>query len=192
MNPQDEASMIKIKNVIEMAITFSAMSRVFEKGSKPKIAEKLECSLGLLTGVGSKEDFEKIHSEFCEWLVKNVCTSKKDLDNKNSQDATYGQAARLFNTAAKVYVYYCHLPGFDSTARLLPMLHAAVDTSMMKNLKEKYPRENFKAATIESVGKSEYVALQKLVTKHIKDEFKNLILPVHYDDIMWHRLNRRA
>lgn len=72
------------------------------------------------------------------------------------------------------------------------MLHAAVDTSMMKNLKEKYPRENFKAATIESVGKSEYVALQKLVTKHIKDKFKDLILPVHYDDIMWHRLNRRA
>jgi hypothetical protein len=194
MEPQDEASLVKIKNVIYMAITFSAMNRGIEGRAKPKIAEKLECSLGLLAGVGSKEDFEKIHSEFCEWFVNNICKSKskKGLDNKNSQAATYGQAARIFNTAAKVYVYYCHLPGFDSTVRLLPMLHAAVNNKMMENLKKKYPKESIKVGKIEAVSKSEYVDLQELVAKHINDEFKNLILPVHYDDIMWHRLNRSA
>src|SRR5271157_2522286 len=102
MDPEDEASQIKIKNVIDMAIGFSAMTRVFEKGSKQKIAGKLEYSLGLLSGVDSKGDFEKIHSEFCEWFVKNICTSKKDLENKNSKAASYGQAAKLFNIAAKV------------------------------------------------------------------------------------------
>ena len=190
MNPQDEASLIKIKCVIDMAIDFSAMTRVFEKRSKQKIAEKLEYYLGLLADIDRKDNFEKIHSEFCEWLVKNVCSSKKDLENKNSQAASYGQAAKLFNVAAKVYVYYCHLPDCESNAMLLPMLHAALDNLMMKKLKEKYPKENIKAQTISDVDKFEYVALQKLVTRHIEDDYKNMILPVQYDDIMWHRLNR--
>ena len=37
LNPIDEASEIKIRNVIDMAISFSAMNRVFEEGSKQKI-----------------------------------------------------------------------------------------------------------------------------------------------------------
>ena len=89
-------------------------------------------------------------------------------------------------------VYYCHLPDCESVAKLLPVLHAAVDTRMMKNLKKEYPRESIKAETVEAVSEPEYFALQKLVSKHIEDEFNNLILPVQYDDIMWHRLNRRA
>jgi hypothetical protein len=191
----DEASEIKIKNVIDMAITFSAMNRVFEEGSKQKIAQKLENSLGLLTAVDGKDAFEKVHSEFCKWFIKNVSTAEKVLKNKKikkSQSASYGQAAKVFNIAGKVYAYYCHLPDCESAANLLPVLHAAVDTLMMKNLKKEYPKENIKAETIEAVSKSEYFALQKLVAKHIEDEFNNLILPVQYDDIMWHRLNRRA
>ena len=111
---------------------------------------------------------------------------------KKSQSASYGHAAKVFDIAGKVYVYYCHLPGCESAAKLLPVLHGAVDTLIMKNLKKEYPKENIKAETIEAVSKSEYFALQKLVAKHIEDEFKSLILPVQYDDIMWHRLNRRA
>jgi len=195
LNQKDEASSIKIKNVIDMAITFSAMNRVFEEGSKQKIARKLECSFGLLAGIDGKHNFEKIHSEFCEWFVKNVSTAKKVLKNKKikkSRAASYGQAAKVFDVALKVYVYYCNLPDCESAAKLLPVLHGAVDTLMMKNLKKNYPKENIKAETVEAVDKSDYVALQKLVTKHIEAEFNNMILPVQYDDIMWHRLNRRA
>jgi hypothetical protein len=195
MYHKDEASSIKNKNVIDMAITFSAMNRVFEEGSKQKIARKLECSFGLLAAVDGEDNFEKIHSEFCEWFVKNVFSAKKVLKNKvikSSRAASYGQAAKIFDVALKVYVYYCNLPDCESAAKLLPMLHGAVDTLMMKNLKKNYPKEDIKAKTIEAVSKSDYVALQKLVTKHINDEFNNLILPVQYDDILWYRLNRRA
>lgn len=94
--------------------------------------------------------------------------------------------------AGKVYFYYCHLPDCESATKLLPVLHAAVDTVMMKNLKRKYPNNNIKAETVEAVAKPEYIALQKLVARHIEDEFNNLIFPVQYDDIMWRRLNRRA
>ena len=195
MFQKDEVLAIKIKNVIDMAITFSAMNRVFEAGSKQKIAEKLECSFNFLESVDNKDDFEKIHSEFCEWFVKNVSSAKRVLKNKEikrSRAASYGQGAKVFDVALKVYVYYCNLPNCESAAKLLPLLHGAVDTLMMKNLKRNYPMMKIKAETIEAVDKSDYAVLQKLVKKHIEEEFDNLITPVQYDDIMWYRLNRRT
>jgi hypothetical protein len=195
LNQSDEASQIKIKNVIDMSITFSAMNRVFEKGTKQKIADKLENSLGLLTAIDGKDSLEKVQSKFCEWFIKNVSTAEKMLKNKKikkSRSASYGQAAKVFNVAGKVYFYYCHLPDCESATKTLPVLHAAVDTVMMKNLKRKYPKNNIKAETVEAVTKLEYISLQKLIARHIEDEFNNLIFPVQYDDIMWRRLNRRA
>jgi hypothetical protein len=183
LNPRDEAFEIKIKNVIEMGIDFSAILRLFEGRSKQKVAQKLKNSFGLLKAVDGKDAFEKVHSEFCKWFMKNVYPKK-------SQSASYGQAAKVFNIAGKVYVYYCHLPDRESATKLLPLLHAALDTKMMENLKKGYPNENIKVKTIQAVNKPEYFALQKLVAKHIEDEFNNLILPVEYEDIMWYRLNR--
>ena len=171
------------------------MNRLFEHGSKQKIAGKLEGSFGLLAGIDEKTDFEIIHAEFCEWFVQNVFTAEKVLKNKKikkSRAASYGQAAKVFDVALKVYVYYCNLPDYESAAKLLPMLHSAVDTLMMENLIKRYPKENIKTETIEAVGKSDYIVLQKMVKQHIEDEFDKNILPVHYDDIVWYRLNRRA
>jgi hypothetical protein len=105
------------------------------------------------------------------------------LKNKKSHAASYGQAAKLFNVAAKVYVYYCHFPSCESSAKLLPLLHAAVDNLMMRNLKKKYPKENISAETIYAVGKSDYVALQKLVSRQIEDDFKNLIADLACENI---------
>ncbi len=191
MNPQEEANAIKIKMIVDMAITFSAMNRVFEKGSKQKIANKLEKSLGLLVSVQNKDEFEKIHSDFCNWVVNNVGKSKKNKSDWNNVAASYGQAAKLFNVVTKVYVYYCSLPSCETTAILIPLLHAAIDTKMMNHLRNRYSEENFKAGTIESVDEAEYNVIRKLVMMNIKDEFNNLILPVHYDDIMWYRINRQ-
>lgn len=191
----DEAFLIKNKNIIDIAISFSSMNRVFEQGTKQKIAGKMEQSLGLLTGVSNLTDFENIHAEFCEWFVQNIFTAKKNLKNKKvkkSQNASYGQAAKVFNVALKVYVYYCNLPDYGSSAKLIPMLHSAIDTRMLENLKKKYPKENVKAETIQAVCRSDYAVLQKMVRQHIEDEFDNAILPVHYDDIVWYQLNRRA
>ena len=170
----EEACSIRNKNIIDIAISFSAMIRVFEQGSKQKIAGKLENSFSLLADIEGKDDFEKIHSDFCEWFVNNVFTAEKVLKNKKikkSRAASYGQAAKVFNVALKVYVYYCNLPDYETAAKLLPMLHCAVDTPMMEHLKKKYPKENLKAKTIEAVSKSDYVVLQKMVKQHIEDEF---------------------
>lgn len=191
----EEAYSIRNKNIIDIAISFSAMLRVFEQGSKQKIAGKLENSFSLLADIEGKDDFERIHSDFCEWFVKNIFTVEKVLKNKKikkSRAASYGQAAKVFNIALKVYVYYCNLPDYETVARLRPMLHCAVDTLMMGHLKKKYPKENLEAKTIEAVSKSDYVVLQKMVKQHMEDEFDKPLLPVQYEDIMWYGLNRRA
>ncbi len=195
MNPKEEADSVKAKNVVDMAVTFTAMIRVFEEASKLKIVDRLEQSFGQLSGISSKDQFEAVHSEFCEWFVGNISTASKTLKNKvekKSKPASYGHAAKVFDIAVKVYVHYCHLPSCEAAVVLLPFLHGAVDTPIMKNLKSKYPDAGVKSETIESVGKSEYVALQSLVSKHIQEEFKSEIFPAQYDDIMWHRLNRRV
>lgn len=195
LNQIDEANLIRYKNIIDIAISFSGMNRVFEQGSKQKIAGKLESSFGHLSVIGGKEDFEDIHSDFCEWFVNNVSTAKRVLKNKRvkeSRSASYGQGAKVFNIAMKVYVYYCNLPDHDTATRLIPMLHSAIDTIMMKELKRNYPKENLKAETVEAVNKSDYFVIRKMVDQHIKDEFDKPIQPVHYDDIMWYRLNRQT
>ena len=195
MNQIEEAYSIRNKNIIDIAVSFSAMIRVFEQGSKQKIVGKLENSFSLLANIDGKDDFERIHSDFCEWFVKNVLTAEKVLKNKKikkSRAASYGQAAKVFNVALKVYVYYCNLPDYETATRLQPMLHCAVDTLMMGHLKKKYPKENLEAKTIEAVSKSDYVVLQKMVKQHMEDEFDKPLLPVQYEDIMWYGLNRRA
>jgi hypothetical protein len=139
LNHTDEVNSIRKKNIIDIALSFSAMNRLFEQGSKKRIAGQLECSLVLLAGVEGKEDFEKIHSDFCQWFAQNVFTAEKVLKNKEikkSRTASYGQAAKVFDVALKVYVYYCDLPDYESAAKLMPLLHSAVDTLMMKNLKK--------------------------------------------------------
>jgi hypothetical protein len=194
MNPSDEAFSIKRKNVIDMAITFTAMSRVFEKGSKAIIAQALEDSLAKLASVDTRQSFERVHGDFCARFTESISTAAKELKNKRSKKsrpASYGHAAKVFDIAAKVYVYYCHLPSCDSAGRLMPLLHGAVDTPILRNLKARYSESGIAAKTIEAVEEREYAALQALVVRHIRDEFHDLILPVQYDDIMWHRLNRQ-
>ena len=76
MNRIEEGYFFRNRNIIDIAISFSAMNRIFTSGSKQKIAEKLEDYLGLLTGVNDKEVFEKFHAGFCDWFVQNIFTAE--------------------------------------------------------------------------------------------------------------------
>ena len=58
------AAEIKQKNVIDMALTFTAMIRLFEKGSKPKIAEKLYAEFQTIGKIRHIHDFQAFHKKF--------------------------------------------------------------------------------------------------------------------------------
>jgi hypothetical protein len=187
-----EADATKCSNIIDMAITFTAMNRVFEKKSKAAITAQLAHTLDKLLGVKDTHSFERVHREFCEWFTKHVRTAARTLKNKkpkHSQAASYGHGAKVLDIVAKVYVYYCRLPDAATADALTPLLHGAVDTPILSQLRERYPGQ-VTATTIETIGQADYQNLQKLIADHIRDEFKNSIRPVQYDDVMWRRLNR--
>jgi hypothetical protein len=121
---------------------------------------------------------------FCGWFVQNISTAAKTLRNgqtRASRQCSYGQAAKVLDVAAKVYVYCCAQPSTEAAQRLVAMLHAALDTDMMHNLCRKSP------PSLYEVDRPEYQRLQALVIDAIA---KFGIYPVEYDDLMWRRLQR--
>ena len=187
------AENIKQKSVIDMALTFTAMIRLFEKGSKPKISRKLHEQFKKLNKIKTLKDFYSFHIEFCEWFTKTIKTAQKvrnDRVIKVSGLARYGQAAKLLDVTLKVYVYYSGLPNKHNSENLVPFLNTAIDTPILRHLKEAFPNEIIDSKTVEQIDRHTYKKLQKLIKLDIKENFGNDIFPTQYDDIMWYRLNR--
>ena len=187
------AAEIKQKNVIDMALTFTAMIRLFEKGSKPKIAGKLYEEFQRLEKITNIREFQAFHRGFCEWFTRNIKTAQKERNNKiikKSGYALYGHAAKLLDVSLKVYVYYSSLPNMHTAETLTPFLNTAIDNPILLHLKKSFPSEYISAKTVEQIDESTYEKLQKLIRSDIKKNFNNDILPTQYDDIMWNRLNR--
>jgi hypothetical protein len=183
----------KKSNILDMALMFSSTIRLFTKGSKERIARELgDFTSGLVTII-SVDDYEQMHRGFCDWFCQEIRTAEKTLKNgktKQSQYASFGQAAKVLDVALKVYVYYCSQPSLEVAVRIDPFLHGAVDTAMMKYLKLMHPETRVRAVTIEQVDEQTYRVLQALIARDIKDNFQSDILPVQWDDIMWQKLNR--
>ena len=66
------AAEIKQKSVIDMALTFTAMIRLFEKRSKPKISKKLYDEFQKLYTIKGLDDFYAFHDRFRKWFTSNV------------------------------------------------------------------------------------------------------------------------
>lgn len=195
MNTENSAiaAEIKQRNVIDMALTFTAMIRLFEKGSKPKISEKLYAEFQKLKDIRDLNDFYDFHKTFCEWFASNVKTAQKERDRKiikESGYSLYGHAAKLLDVTLKVYIYYSGLPDKNTTEVLLPFLNTAIDNPILKHLKTSFPNESISSKTVEQIDKNTYKKLQQLIKTDIKTNFNNDIVPTQYDDIMWYRLNR--
>lgn len=189
-----DAEPAKVKNIINMAFGFSAMTRVFEKGSTNNIVSRLTEILPQIASSKSKQAFNKCHHSFCQWFEGSIFTAKRKKKNgtiKPSGHASYGQGAKVLDVALKVYVYYCHLPDPKTSEQTIKWLNAAVDNKMMKHLKKMPDPEasSIHANSIEDVDKETYIKIQNLVRKEISSTFSGSILPVQWDDIMWRKLN---
>jgi hypothetical protein len=180
-------------NIIDMSLTYTAMMRVFAVGSKVRIAKQFAIFCETLRDVKSAELYETHHKTFCAWFVANIKTAEKSLKNKKtkiSAPASYGQAAKVLDIAAKVYVHYCNMPDPTTAPKILPFLHGAIDTPILDHLKESFRNVVIDAATIEGINEDGYKILQGLVRRDIQRRYDGKILPVAYDDIMWNQLNR--
>lgn len=186
---------VKKSNILDMALMFTAMIRLFAKSSKERIARQLWDLTSDLPTISSADDYEQMHRGFCYWFCQEIRTAQKTLKNgktKQSQRASFGQAAKVLDVALKVYIYYCSQPSSDLSARIVPFLHGAMDTAMMKYLAHKYPETPVRTTTIEQVDEQTYCLLQGLLARDINERFHNDILPVQWDDILWQELNRET
>jgi hypothetical protein len=197
MSEREMAEGAKKKNILDMALTFTAMMRNFSPGSKKRIAQKL-CEITLrLHEITSTEDYERLHKDFCGWFCQEIRTAQKTNRNtgtviKPSRPPSFGQAAKVLDIALKVYVFYCAQPSPDVASRLHPFLHGAVDVPIMAHLKRKYSEVRIQATAIEHVDERTYQLLQALAARDTRDSFHNNVLLVQYDDIMWQKLNRET
>ena len=62
----------RIYNIVDMGLTFSAMIRLYKKGTKEILHRKILEELKSISYVTSEEGFEIIHSNFCKWGIKTV------------------------------------------------------------------------------------------------------------------------
>lgn len=173
----------KRRNVIDMAYGFSAMQRVFEKSSSKKILRLLDESFTKLAKVNTENEYRTVHDSFCSQFRGDVKTSK------GSKHPSYGQAAKVFDVAVKVYVHYCGYPTAEKAEKLSKMLHGAIDNPILNHLKSKYPERHISAKSLGDINDHMYWVLQQLIK--LESQGENMS-PVEWDDVIWSELNRAS
>ena len=191
---KEKAEKVKIQNIIDMAVSFSAMMRVFEKGSAEKIKTKLNNRINEFLYFDTEEEYHEKHKQFCEWFIADIKTAERKKDGKiikRSQYASWGHASKVIDIVLKVCVYYCNLPSVELSSKIVPWLNGPIDTPIMGDLKNRFPSPLISQInTIEDIDRTKYDELQKRIRIDIKGSFNDKIFPVQYDDIKWRELNR--
>ena len=184
----------RLRNIIDMAMGFSAMMRLFAEGSKRQLHEKILATAREVFEAESERDYIAIHSRFCIWGIASVMRAEREKNGvvtKKATHASYGQMAKTLDVALSVAIYYCHLPDCVKSQELSPWLNSAVDTKMMAMLRRCYPKDLQPwPRTIEQVDSAAYAAIQKLVRRFIEEVHKGSITPAQFDDIYWRLLNK--
>jgi len=185
IDPETVAS-IRLKNIIDVGLTASAMIRLFEQGTKEKkLRGPILKTVAKIFEAKSEAEFKRIHSAFCQRGTSEITLARKN------KFASYGQIAKTLDVVLKVAVYYCHLPECEKSKELSGWLNAAVDTKMMTKLRKLYPKDLKPwPRTIEEVNRQNYDDIQRIVRKFIREEHQDSITPVQFDDYYWRELNR--
>jgi len=176
---------VRLRCLIDLGLTFSAMLRLYEKGAKERIYDKVLSEMPALLQSETEEHFQMVHSSICEWGTNSV------LSNGGSGYASYGQIAKTLDVILKVVIDYGHMPDCSKAKQMSPWLNSAVDNEMMKMLKREYP-DAIKPwpRNIRQVNKERYVAIQSLVRRFNIEKHNNQLTPVQFDDIYWWCLNK--
>jgi hypothetical protein len=181
------------RNVIDMALGFTATMRVFEKRSKATIASLLAEHLMAAQGATTRDAFEKVHESFCRQFVERVRVAQRKLKDgsiRPTAPASYGHAAKMFDVCAKVWFYYCHMPDPHTAEQVAPHLHTAIDTPILNRLKS-LPGHGVKAESISGIDNRTYLELQALAARDRVTSYPAAKMMVHYDDLVWSELSRK-
>jgi len=155
----------RIQNIIEMAVRSTTMERALEKGAKGVILQELR---KIVTNL-EEEGYDKLHESFCSWFQATIKT-------KEGRPASYGQAAKVMDTAMKVIVGYCSLPRPEIAENVRPRLHPAISSYVLKHLKRS-------GRPLTRIEKPFYDELQVQLKQEAKEQGYDV--PINYDDILY-------
>lgn len=180
------------KNIIEMALAFTGMMRIFSKRSKTRILGKLDEIFSQLPKVQTSKDYQELHRSFCNWFTQEIWNAERKLSHgkiQPSQKSSYGQAAKVLDIASKVFVYYCARPNPEVARRIFPFLNGAVDTPILQYLRRlPCATARISATTIKEIDQCAYHDLQALM---LAESGRHHMHPVQFDDVLWRQLNRK-
>ncbi len=176
---------VRLRCLIDLGLNFSAMLRLYERGSKAKFYRKVLSEMPSLLQSEDEEQFQIAHSSICEWGVRHFRA------NKGSGHPSYGQVAKTLDVILKVVIDYGHMPDCSRAAQISPWLNSAIDNEMMTMLKKEYPDAIKRwPSSIRRVSKETYTSIQALVRRFNIERHDNRITPVQFDDVYWWCLNK--
>jgi hypothetical protein len=143
-----------------------------------------------LTAFGSKGLRSVARRILCVVYTELGQVAEEETTGEPVHRSSYGQAAKVLDIAAKVYVYYCNMPSPEIAKALIPMLRGALDNNVVQHLIGKFPEVGVRSNNLEDIDRNKYEQLQSLVVKDVQGDFHSEIFPVQYDDIMFRRFNR--
>jgi hypothetical protein len=65
----NDADTAKLHNIVDMGLSFSAMIRLFDKGSKRILRDKIINEVQKVVSVESQKQFDEAHTNFCTWGI---------------------------------------------------------------------------------------------------------------------------
>lgn len=181
--PRSEIDQARLANILDMAVGFTAMLRVFRPGSDGTIRTMVRRFLRDLADVRSREQFAPAHHAFCARFKQRIRRAR------DGRRASYGHAAKILNVSLKVCVHWCGLPAPSVAARVRPFLQVGVDTPILHYLK-KHHALPIRATTIAGIGRKEYRLLQQAARAEADARLGPGALLIELDDVLWRELNR--
>lgn len=176
----------RLTSIAEMATDYTGMIRVFKKGSKKIISRELYGYLKGLNTWDSESVYKMRHEEFCKWFVGNSNIQLTRTDSRPS----WGHAAKVFDIATKVFVYFCNLPSHAQADQILRWLNAAIDTPILESLQDDFTEKysTLRSVRLNTMKREEYERLQHLIKQKAAEDD---ILSVEWEELTWRRLNRK-
>jgi hypothetical protein len=125
---------VKQRNIVDMALGFTSMMRLFQEGSKETIQVEILKRLPGFYASRSEEVFKAAHNDFCIWGVGRILTAEREKKSKvikETEPASYGHMAKILDVVLHVVIRYAHRPDCQTAERLAAWLNPAMDTQMM-------------------------------------------------------------
>ena len=87
---------VRLCCLIDLGLNFSAMLRLYKKGSKEKFYKKVLSEIPSLLQSENEEQLQMTHSSICEWGVRNLPA------NERLGRASYGQIAKTLDVMSEI------------------------------------------------------------------------------------------